>query len=162
MIDICGDDDRSLFTEKLNLKRAHAGGVNPLHQDYPYWEDVADDADTDRHRDAVPRRRDDRERLSRRSSPGSHRGGMRTTRTDSDPFGNLEMDPAEFSGGDRGPARGRRRLGRVLRPVPRAQVGAEPLDADRRSLLFSYQPHGHRHLREIDASNARRARLRPL
>lgn len=33
-----------LFTEKLNLKRAHDGGINPLHQDFPYWLNVAENA----------------------------------------------------------------------------------------------------------------------
>ena len=44
MKDIVGDDEPILFTEKLNLKRPHLGGANPMHQDFPYWHDVADDA----------------------------------------------------------------------------------------------------------------------
>ena len=43
MQDMVGSDDPVLFTEKLNLKRPQHGGVNPLHQDYPYWVDVAQD-----------------------------------------------------------------------------------------------------------------------
>ena len=33
------------------------GGVNPLHQDYPYWVDTAEDGRRGRDRDVVPRRR---------------------------------------------------------------------------------------------------------
>ncbi len=46
MQDFVGDAAPELFTEKLNLKRPERGGVNPLHQDYPYWVDVADDPAT--------------------------------------------------------------------------------------------------------------------
>jgi ectoine hydroxylase-related dioxygenase (phytanoyl-CoA dioxygenase family) len=43
MIDVIDDPEPVLFTEKLNLKRPQVGGVNPLHQDFPYWDDFADD-----------------------------------------------------------------------------------------------------------------------
>jgi len=42
MKDIVGCEAPELFTEKLNLKRPHHGGANPLHQDYPYWVGVAE------------------------------------------------------------------------------------------------------------------------
>ena len=35
-------DNVELFTEKLNVKRAHVGGRYSLHQDYPYWVGVAE------------------------------------------------------------------------------------------------------------------------
>src|SRR3954470_6227611 len=44
MIDFVDDDTPALFTEKLNLKRPFHGGANPLHQDFPYWHDFADEA----------------------------------------------------------------------------------------------------------------------
>src|SRR5262245_20432667 len=37
MKDVVGAEDLNLFTEKLNVKRAHTGGPIVLHQDYPYW-----------------------------------------------------------------------------------------------------------------------------
>ncbi len=45
MCDFVGDAHPSLFTEKLNLKRPGIGGVNPMHQDYPYWIGEAKDPD---------------------------------------------------------------------------------------------------------------------
>ena len=156
MKDICADERPVLFTEKLNLKRAHAGGVNPLHQDFPYWRDVSDDAT----RVATAMLFLDDANLDNgclHVVPGSHRDGMRMTRTDSDPFGNLEMDAAEFSGGDPIPLEVG--AGTVVYFGPYLVHMSEPnrSDADRRSLLYSYQPHGHRHLREIDAQQ-RKAR----
>ena len=45
MRDAIGFEKIELFTEKLNLKRPRFGGVNPLHQDYPYWVRVAEVAE---------------------------------------------------------------------------------------------------------------------
>ncbi len=39
--DVVGADELTLFTEKLNLKRAHKGGPIVLHQDFPYWSGVS-------------------------------------------------------------------------------------------------------------------------
>src|SRR5206468_6128296 len=41
--DLLGIHDIGLFTEKLNVKRAHVGGSYALHQDYPYWRPTADE-----------------------------------------------------------------------------------------------------------------------
>jgi hypothetical protein len=41
-IPFVNDEHPILFTEKLNLKRPHHGGVNPWHQDWPYWADADD------------------------------------------------------------------------------------------------------------------------
>ena len=38
--DLVGEEEIGLFTEKLNLKRAHKGGPIILHQDFPYWTGV--------------------------------------------------------------------------------------------------------------------------
>jgi hypothetical protein len=38
--DVVGSDEVILFTEKLNLKRAHKGGPIVLRQDRPYWKDM--------------------------------------------------------------------------------------------------------------------------
>src|SRR5690348_708327 len=35
--DVVGQDEISLFTEKITMKRARTGGTIVLHQDFPYW-----------------------------------------------------------------------------------------------------------------------------
>jgi ectoine hydroxylase-related dioxygenase (phytanoyl-CoA dioxygenase family) len=147
MVDIVGDDDPQLFTEKLNLKRREVGGPNPLHQDHPYWVEPAQDPlrvatsilfldDTTTENGCLE------------VVPGSHRHGPAATRTDSDLFGNLEMAPAEPGS-----------LTTVDVEVPAGslvmfgsllvhQSRPNRTDGDRRALLYSYQPAGHPHLLE--------------
>jgi ectoine hydroxylase len=133
-----------LFTEKLNLKRAHHGGPNPLHQDYPYWQDNADDA----RRVATAIVYLDDTTLDNgclEVVPGSHTAGRHPTRMDSDAFGQLEMDPVANAD-----------MVRVPLPVPAGSVvcfgaflahatGPNRTDRDRRALLYSYQPAGMEH-----------------
>jgi ectoine hydroxylase len=143
------DDERPvLFTEKLNLKRPFHGGPNPWHQDWPYWEFA-----NDRSRIVTAMLFLDDATLENGTLevlPGSHRRGPWPTRTDRDDFGNLEMDPASVEGHTP-----------VALEVPAGSVvwfGAllvhksEPnrSDRERRTLLFSYQPHGHEHVRAIE------------
>jgi ectoine hydroxylase-related dioxygenase (phytanoyl-CoA dioxygenase family) len=146
MKDVVGEPEIALFTEKLNLKRARVGGPIVLHQDYPYWVDVAeeparvgtamlfvDDANRDNGTLEVV--------------PGSHREGEQARRQ-ADGFGSFEMDPASYD---------EARL--VALEVPAGSVVFfGPLlvhrslpnrsDQDRRALLFSYQPAGYRHMRD--------------
>ena len=88
MIDMVGDSAPELYTEKLNLKRPFHGGVNPVHQDYPYWVDGSKDATRIATAmlflDAA-----DRENGCMEVLPGSHLRGKWPTRNDTDPFGNL-------------------------------------------------------------------------
>jgi ectoine hydroxylase len=140
---VIGHDSPILFTEKLNLKRAHHGGPNPLHQDRPYW-DEADDPD---HTATAIVYLDDTtvENGCLEVVPGSHTSGRHPTRQDSDPFGNLEMDPDANS-----------HMERVQVTVPAGSVvffgaylahatGPNTTDRDRRALLYSYQPEGCAH-----------------
>ena len=108
MVDFVGHPNPVLFTEKLNLKRPRHGGVNPLHQDFPYWEHFADDA---RRVATAMLFLDDAsiENGTLQVVPGSHTQGKWRTRKDKDPFGNLEIDPAAAEGVDRHAARGSRR-----------------------------------------------------
>jgi hypothetical protein len=142
-VDFVGDDQPVLFTEKLNLKRPRVGGPNPWHQDWPYW-DFADD----RSRIVTAMLFLDDATLENGTLqvlPGSQAKGPWPLRTDSDAFGNLEMDPSSVEG---------------LTPVPiEAEAGSvvffgpllvhksEPnrSDKDRRALLYSYQPSGLSH-----------------
>lgn len=146
-VDFVGDDQPMLFTEKLNLKRPRVGGPNPWHQDWPYWQ-FADD----RGRVVTAMLFLDDATLENGTLqvlPGSHQLGPWKTRTDSDAFGNLEMDPTAVDG-----------LTPVALEVPAGSVvyfGAllvhksDPnmSDKDRRALLFSYQPAGMTHARDL-------------
>jgi len=136
-----------LYTEKLNLKRARDGGPIVLHQDYPYWVGVADDAE--RIATAVLFLDDaNLDNGCLQVAPGSHRGGVQTGKQSEAGFGRNEMDPEQFD-----------RSQLVPLEVPAGSVvflgsllvhGSEPnrSDSDSRALLYSYQPAGSRHARE--------------
>lgn len=149
---IVGQDDIVLFTEKLNVKRARTGGKYILHQDYPYWRTENPVA----HRVATAMVfLDDatRENGCLEAAPGSHKEGVRPMRA-VDGFGSLEMDTDQFD---------HSRLvalevgaGSVVffgaflvhRSLPNRSA------ADRRALLFSYQPAGYPHVHELDQRRA--------
>jgi ectoine hydroxylase-related dioxygenase (phytanoyl-CoA dioxygenase family) len=139
-----GDPNPVLFTEKLNLKRSHHGGPNPLHQDYPYW--IEGHPHAARIATAIVYL-DDTTRANGclEVVPGSHTQGEHPRRTDSDAFGNIEMDPVANA-----------HMERVPVEVPAGSVvlfgaflahatGPNTTDQDRRALLYSYQPAGHPH-----------------
>src|SRR5580765_1371284 len=91
MKDFVGHEAPILFTEKLNLKRPHHGGENPLHQDYPYWLDSAEVASEV----ATAMLFLDDATLANgclRVVPGSHKIGRWKTRIDTDAFGQNEVD----------------------------------------------------------------------
>ncbi len=128
MQDLVGSDDPVLFTEKLNLKRPHHGGVNPLHQDYPYWVGVAqdpaevatamlflDDATLDNGCLHVV--------------PGSHKSGVWSTRDDGDQFAGNEIAVDAYPDVILGATRAGCRLDGDVRLVPGALLGAEPVGA---------------------------------
>jgi hypothetical protein len=141
MRDLLATPEPMLFTEKLNLKRALHGGPNPLHQDYPYWIDSAEDptqvATTIVYLDDAT--------LANGCTwvvPGSHKSGKWKTRHDADEFGNNEVDQSAYPD---------------VKPVPlevpagsTVSFGAflvhqstpNASDTGRRALLYSYQPAG--------------------
>lgn len=143
MQDLLGCAGPELFTEKLNLKRPRHGGVNPLHQDHPYWVRVADVASEVATAmlfldDATL------ENGCLHVVPGSHRQGEWQRRTDGDRFAGNEIDPAAYPD---------------VTPVPlELEAGSVVLfgaflvhqsapnrsDRERRAILFSYQPPGRR------------------
>ncbi len=142
MKDVVGAEELSLFTEKLNVKRARTGGPIVLHQDYPYWTEnsdgAADIATAIVFLDDATRANGCLEVL-----PGSHTGGVRPQRK-VEGFGSLEM---ELEGFDESrlvplevPAGSQVFFGSLLvhRSLPNLS------DQDRRVLLFSYQPAGRR------------------
>jgi ectoine hydroxylase-related dioxygenase (phytanoyl-CoA dioxygenase family) len=140
--DVVGQDELSLFTEKTTMKRAHTGGTIVLHQDYPYWRNMTkvahkimtaliylDDATVENGCLEV--------------SPGSHRDGMRMGRKMVDGFGSNELDEAKFDMHTlipvEAPAGTVVYFGAFLvhRSLPNRSA------ADRRALLYSYQPGGY-------------------
>jgi hypothetical protein len=144
MVDIVGDDEPVLFTEKLNLKRPHHGGPNPPHQDYPYWVDTAvgakdiatamvflDDATV--------------ENGCLRVAPGSHRSGPWTTRTDGDAFLANEIDMTVYRDVDLVPLELEAGSVVMFGAFLVHQSLPNESDRERRSLLFSYQPAGREH-----------------
>jgi len=145
--DLVGDDEPRLFTEKLNLKRPRVGGPNPWHQDWPYW-DFADD----RTRVCTAMLFLDDATLENGTLqvlPGSHQRGPWPTRTDSDAFGNLEMDPKNVEGHT--PVALEVPAGSVVWFGPLLVHKSEPnrSDKDRRALLYSYQPAGFTHALDL-------------
>jgi ectoine hydroxylase len=142
-VDFVDDDQPELFTEKLNLKRPRVGGRNPWHQDWPYWE-FADD----RARVVTAMLFLDDASLENGTLevlPGSHTAGEWAKRTDSDVFGNLEMDPSAVAG--RTPVALEVPAGSVVWFGPLLVHKSEPnrSERDRRALLYSYQPQGLTH-----------------
>lgn len=141
--EICGAERITLYTEKLNLKRARQGGQYIVHQDYPYWRGEAPDAAKIATAmllldDATV------ENGCLEAAPGSHREGVQKMRGGGG-FGSLEMDTDVFD------------LGR-LKPIeaPAGSIiffGAflvhrslpNRSNADRRALLYSYHAAGYPH-----------------
>ena len=147
MRDFVGADAPILFTEKYNLKRPQVGGVNPLHQDYPYWVDVA--KDPERVATSVLFLDDATvDNACLWVVPGSHKEGAWRTRTDGDQFASNEIDqdayecvpsiPVEV------PAGSVVMFGSYLVHHSHPNTSSAP----RRALLFSYQPPGWPHMLE--------------
>lgn len=136
-----GDPQPELFTEKLNLKRPLYGGPNPLHQDYPYWIDSAQDA-TQVATTIVYLDDSGVDNGCTWVVPGSHTSGKWKTRADADEFGNNELDqraypdvkpiPVEL------PAGSTVSFGAFLVHMSTPNRSAKA----RRALLYSYQPGG--------------------
>jgi ectoine hydroxylase len=147
MQDVVGVERVELFTEKLNVKRARVGGPIVLHQDHPYWVGVAENAD---EIGTAMLFIDDAtlENGCLEVVPGSHSAGEMSRREVAD-FGQFEMDPERFDTS---------RLMSLVVPagtvvyfgpylVHRSQPN--PTDVDRRALLYSYQPAGRKHMRDV-------------
>jgi ectoine hydroxylase len=145
MQDFVGDSAPELFTEKLNLKRPERGGVNPLHQDYPYWVGVAYDPATV----ATAMLFLDDSTLENgclRVVPGSHTNGVWDRRTDGSPFLGNEIDATAYPGVESVPIECA--AGTVVMFGSYLVHHSEPnrSDRQRRALLFSYQPAGRAHM----------------
>ncbi len=154
MKDIIGHEDLELFTEKLNLKRPRHGGVNPLHQDYPYWIHPAEVA----AEVATAMLFLDDSNLGNGCLcvvPGSHTAGMWTTRTDGDQFAANEIDAAAYPEAKPVPLEVPAGTVVYFGPLLVHQSAPNGSDQQRRALLYSYQPAGRRHMLESFRASAR-------
>jgi hypothetical protein len=146
-IDMVGDPNPVLFTEKLNLKRPRHGGINPLHQDYPYWVGVAGDVE---HVMTAILFLDDASLANGciQVVPGSHRDGVWQGRTDGDEFLANEIDPGLEATVQLVPVEVE--AGSLLFFGPYLVHKSLPNTSDlpRRALLYSYQPAGEPHMLE--------------
>ena len=145
--DFVDADEVMLFTEKLNLKRAHTGGPIVLHQDYPYWVGVSDDID--RIMTTMLLLDDsDLENGCLEVVPGSHAEGVQPGKKEWG-FGANEIDPEVFETSRLVPMP--LKAGSMVMFGPRLVHRSlnNHSDRDRRALLFSYQPAGSRTLRQF-------------
>lgn len=149
------DDNPVLWTEKINMKRPFVGGVNPFHQDYPYWKNDADDVN---RIVTAMLFLDDASLLNGTLQviPGSHTSGQAQTWTDRDMFGNNEIDDTKLP-----------TTQTVALEVPAGSVvwfgpylvhksEQNTSDRERRSLLYSYQPGHMTHTRDLENSPFRK------
>jgi len=156
MKDFVGDESPTLFTEKLNLKRPHHGGANPLHQDFPYWTDSARDA----MRVATAMLLLDDASVANgclHVVPGSHRSGVWKGRSDGDAFAKNEIDPGAYPGVALEPVEVAAGSIVMFGPYLVHQSAPNRSEKERRALLYSYQPAGHPHM----VDGVRRMRRRP-
>lgn len=139
--DILGLDDVDLFTEKLNLKRARAGGKYALHQDFPYWS-RADEADR-MVTALVALDEATVENGALQVHPGSHTKGVVPGKKSELKFEELEIDPATYPTDEM--------ISVEMKPGDVVFFGpmlvhtspANPSDKDRRALLYTYQRAGN-------------------
>jgi hypothetical protein len=144
------DDDPKLWTEKINLKRPKHGGLNPFHQDFPYWQGEADDAT--RIVTAMVFLDDATlENGTLEVLPGSHLDGMRDTWTDKDAFGNLEIDHTKLPTTETVALEVAAGSVVWFGPFLVHKSGANTSTKQRRSLLYSYQPAAFTHQRDKSA-----------
>jgi hypothetical protein len=140
MRDLLDTPEPSLFTEKLNVKRAHVGGAIFLHQDRPYWLENSENADEIA---TAVLFLDDADRINGclEVVPGSHLMPL-AERRDVAGFGGFEMDTEHCDTEQlvalEVPA------GSVVFFGPRLVHRSLPneTEGDRRTLLYSYQPAG--------------------
>lgn len=144
---LLGIPEVAIFTEKLNVKRAHVGGSYALHQDYPYWIDAADDAV---NMVTVWVALDDatKENGALEVLPGSHRSGQVAGKDSEMPFERNEIDErtidVDAMVSVEVPAGGAVFFGPFL--VHRSAPNHS--DADRRAVLYTYQAPGLRTQRD--------------
>lgn len=139
-------DDLNMYTEKLNYKRARAGGKYALHQDYPYWIDNADDP-ANMVTVWVALDDADRENACLEVLPGSHKQGRVPGKVGGTEFEKNEIDPSTFD--DSGMIFAEVEAGDAIffGPFLVHRSAANTSDRDRRALLYTYQKAGQQQSR---------------
>ena len=143
MRDLIGCDNPELFTEKLNLKRPRHGGANPLHQDYPYWTRVAEDAN-EVYTAMLFLDESTLDNGCLHVAPGSHISGRWQGRADSDRFGANEIDESIYDDLELVPVEVPAGSVVMFGAMLVHQSAPNLSDRPRRALLYSYQPPGRR------------------
>lgn len=151
LVDPCADildvPDVSLFTEKLNVKRAHVGGRYSLHQDIPYWRGVAEDPDA-----LVTAwvALDDATAANGALEvlPGSHRLGQVPGKESGLDFERNEIDETTFDTSSMVTVEVEAGGMVVFGPYLVHRSAPNNSDRDRRAVLYTYQPAGLRTQRE--------------
>ena len=143
MCDLVGTERVALFTDKLNLKRPTEGSGFLWHQDSPYWAHFCD------HLDQLPNvmvTLDDasEENGCFRVIRGSHREGMLPGRKGEGDLGPLFTHPDHFDEAEQVPQVVP--AGTLVFFSPHTVHGSQPnrSDRERRALVITYQPAGHR------------------
>jgi ectoine hydroxylase len=143
MRDIIGVDQPALFTEKLNLKRPLHGGQNPLHQDYPYWVRVAEEA-SEVATSMLFLDDSTLENGCLHVVPGSHLDGPWQGRADGDRFAANEIDRDAYTDLNLVPVEVPAGSVVMFGPLLVHQSAPNLSDKERRAILYSYQPPGRR------------------
>lgn len=138
-----GTDGVSLFTEKLNLKRARDGRPVILHQDHPYWVGSVENLDCIMTTMLLLDDSSD-ENGCLQVAPGSHRHGVMPRKT-IDGFGSHEMDPEQFDLDSLVPVELAAGDMVMFGPLLVHYSAPNRSDRDRRAILYSYQEPGRRH-----------------
>ena len=141
MIDIVGDDHPKLFTEKLNLKRPEHGGVNPMHQDHPYWVNVAEVA-SDVYTAMLFLDDATVENGCLHVVPASHTQGEWIKRSDGDRFAGNEIDVSKYPQVTAEPVEVKAGSIIFFGALLVHQSAPNTSQHERRALLYSYQPDG--------------------
>lgn len=141
---LIGTNEVSLYTEKLNYKRARVGGRIVLHQDYPYWRAACDDID--RVVTALVALDDStQENGCLEVLPGSHRLGPVPGRDVEDASLRNEIDDAVFDTSGMIPVEIPAGAAIFFGPLLVHRSAANTSEHDRRTMLYTYQPAGNRH-----------------
>jgi len=158
MRELIGADRIALFTDKLNLKRPREGSRFRWHQDSPYWNHFCS------HVDRLPNAMlalDDATETNGclRVVRGSHTKGSLPGLQGSNTLDPLFTDPRCFDASCQVPAVVP--AGSLIFFSPHTVHGSEPnvSDQDRRALVLTYQPGGHRMFKVDALREARGAQL---
>ena len=147
--ELLGVDQISLYTEKLNVKRAGVGGAYALHRDLPYWLPDADDA---RHMITALIALDDAsaENGALEVLPGSHLIEDVPYKHSELDFERNEIDPDRIDTAAMMPVELPAGSAVLFGPMLVHRSAPNRSGADRRALLYTYQPHGQRDQRDVN------------